>query len=234
MMLPIGGEALDGLRHEDKYYISRAAYYQLKARLDAGLYKDSHITHPDGKYFIRSLYFDDYNRSGLRDKVEGVETREKFRIRFYDLDDSFIRLEAKQKWDHMTRKLSATLTRDKADRLLRGDTWWMYNEEQPLLRNFYLKTRTRLLRPTVVVDYYREAYVFEDVRLTFDSDIRSGRFSFDLFDSSLATVPVMPSDRLVLEVKYDEALPYSIKQLLKTVPLARCAISKYALCCDLQ
>ncbi len=225
---------MDGLRHEDKYYISRAAYYQLKARLDAALPKDPHIVHPDGAYFIRSVYFDDYGQSGLLDKLEGVETREKFRIRCYDLKDSFIRLEAKQKLNQMTRKLSATLDREQTDRLLRGELWWMYEEKQPLIRDFYAKARTRLLRPAVTVDYYREAYVFEDVRLTFDSDIRSGRFGFDLFDPALPTVPVMPSDRLVLEVKYDEALPYSVRHLLRSVPLARCAISKYALCRELQ
>ena len=225
---------MDGLRHEDKYYISYAAYLQLKARLDAALHKDKHIAHPDGKYFIRSVYFDDYNQSGLLDKVEGVETREKFRVRFYDMKDSFIRLEAKQKLNQMTCKLSATLTREQADCLLRGDIWWMYEESQPLLKNFYFKARTRLLKPVVVVDYYREAYVFHDVRLTFDSHICSGRFGLDMFDPALPTTPVMPSDRMVLEVKYDEDLPYSVRQLLKTVPLARCAISKYALCRELQ
>ena len=225
---------MKGLRHEEKFYISRAAYWQLKARLDAGLLKDSHIVHPDGAYFIRSLYFDDYCQSGLLDKVEGLENREKFRIRFYDFDDSFIRLEAKQKLNTMTRKLSAKLDREKTEQILNGDTWWMFKDEQPLIHDFYMKSRTRLLRPAVVVDYYREAYVFEDVRITFDSDIRSGVYCRDLFDRDAVTVPVMASDRLVLEVKYDEALPYSVKQLLKSVPLTRCAISKYALCRELQ
>ncbi len=225
---------MDGLRHEDKYYISRSAYVQLKTRLDAGLAKDSHITHSDGAYFIRSLYFDDYGQSGLLDKVEGVETREKFRIRYYDLQDTFFRLEAKQKLGQLTRKLSATLTREQVQQILGGDLWWMYDEEQPLLRDFYRKARTRLLKPAVMVDYYREAYVFEDVRITFDNDIRSGRFGFDLFDRRLPTVPILPSDRLVLEVKYDEALPYTVRQLLKSVPLTRCAISKYALCREWQ
>lgn len=225
---------MEGLRHEEKYYISRAAYGQLKARLDAALSKDSHILHPDGAYFIRSVYFDDYCQSGLMDKVEGVETREKFRIRFYDMNDSFIRLEAKQKLNQMTRKLSAVLDRQQTEKILDGDIWWMYKDEQALSRNFYVKARTRLLRPSVIVDYYREAYVFEDVRLTFDRDIRSGVYNRDLFDESVVTVPVIPSDRLVLEVKYDEALPYSVRQLLKSVPLARCAISKYALCRELQ
>ncbi len=225
---------MDGMRHEEKYYISRAGYFQLKARLDAGLEKDAHTTHPDGSYAIRSLYFDDYHQSGLLDKVDGVERREKFRVRFYDGNDALIRLESKQKWGQMTRKLSAPLTRAQADALLAGDVWWMYESEYPLLRDFYIKYRTRRLRPAVIVDYYREAYVFGDVRLTFDHGIRSGRFGLQPFDDALPTVPVMPSDRLVLEVKYDEALPFAVRQLLKTVPLSRCAISKYALCREWQ
>ena len=225
---------MDGLRYENKYYISRAGYAQLRTRIAAGLDKDSHITHPDGKYLIRSLYFDDYLQNGLLDTVEGVEKREKFRIRFYDLDDSFIRLEAKQKLGQMTRKLSAPLTREQVDQLLAGDIWWMWKSEHPLVRNFYLKLRTRLLRPAVIVDYFREAYIFEDVRITFDMDLRSGVYSHELFDKQLYTAPVFPSDRMVLEVKYDEALPYTVRQLLKTVPMARSAISKYELCRGLQ
>lgn len=225
---------MEGFRYENKYFISSAGYRQLKARLEAGLAKDTHTMHPDGCYFIRSLYFDDYLQSGLSDKVEGVEKREKFRIRFYDADDSFIRLESKQKLGQMTRKLSAPLTREEAERLCRGDTWWMYKSEHPLIRNFYLKQRTRLLRPSVLVDYYREAFTFQDVRVTLDKDIHSGRYSFDLFNKSLVTAPVFPSDRVVLEVKYDDALPDAVKRLLSGVPMARSAISKYELCRKLQ
>lgn len=225
---------MNGFRYENKYFISYAGYLQLKARLDAGLQKDGHITHPDGAYFIRSLYFDDFEQSGLLDKVEGVQKREKFRIRFYDLDDSFIRLECKQKLDQMTRKFSAPLTREQADAVLRGDVWWMCSSEHALIRHFYAKYRSSVLRPMVIVDYYREAYVFQDVRITFDRDIHSGRYSTELFNGNLPTVPVFPSDRMVIEVKYDDALPYAVRQLLKTVPLSRNAISKYELCRRMQ
>lgn len=221
---------MDGFRYEQKYLISLAGYRQLKTRLDASLCKDSHIQHADGAYFIRSLYFDDYKQSGLRDKMEGIEKREKFRIRFYDMDDSFIRLECKQKIEQLTRKLSVPLTREQAERLINGDIFWMTEETDAVFHTFYLKSRTQLLRPTVLVDYYREPYVFQDVRITFDRDIRSGRYATNLFDPAVVTVPILPSNQLVLEVKYDEALPYAVKQLLKTVPLTRSAVSKYALC----
>ncbi len=150
------------------------------------------------------------------------------------MDDSFIRLECKQKLDQMTRKFSAPLTRGQADAILRGDVWWMHDSEHALIRDFYVKYRTRLLRPMVIVDYYREAYVFQDVRITFDRDIHSGRYHVDLFEQDLPSVPVFPSDRLVIEVKYDDALPYAVRQLLKTVSMSRSAISKYELCRKMQ
>ena len=224
---------MDGYRHENKFFISTAACRMLQGRLQAAMEQDEH-TGPDRRYLIRSLYFDDYLQSGLLDKVEGVEKREKFRIRFYDMDDRFIRLEAKQKVGSMTKKLSAPLTRAQADAILRGDFWDLYNSEHQLLRNFYLKARTRLLRPAVIVDYEREAYVFRDVRITFDHDLHSGHYSTDLFSRDILTLPVLPSDRVILEVKYDDALPYFVRQLLKTTPAARCAISKYELCRELQ
>ena len=221
---------MDGLRYENKYFISHAAYVQLKTRIAAGLDTDSHALNSGGCYHIRSLYFDDAANSGLFDKVDGVEKREKFRIRLYNGDDSFIRLESKQKLGQMTRKLSAPLTREQTERILRGDTWWMWESEHELIRNFYLKLRTRLLRPAVIVDYDREPYVFEDVRITFDMDLRGGVYSHDLFNTELFTVSAMPSDRMILEVKYDEQLPYAVKKLLGTVPITRSAISKYEWC----
>ena len=138
---------MDGFRHENKYFISWAGYQFLRGRLAAMLETDSHAVQSDGRYKIRSLYFDDYKQSGLLDKVEGVETREKFRIRFYDMDDSFIRLESKQKHNQMTKKQAAPLTREQTDRLLAGDLWFLYDTGDPLLKSFYLKSRTRLLRP---------------------------------------------------------------------------------------
>jgi len=224
---------LDGFRHEEKFFISTAGARMLQGRLRAGLPRDGHAGE-DGRYFIRSLYFDDYLQSGLLDKIEGVEKREKFRIRFYDMDDRFIRLELKQKIGSLTRKKSAPLTREQADAILAGDIWPFLNSEDPLLRHFYLMARTRLLRPAVIVDYTREAYVFRDVRITLDSGLHSGQYRTDLFSSEPFTLPVLPGDRLVLEVKYDDALPYTVRQLLRPLSASRCAISKYELCRGLQ
>ena len=128
---------MNGFRYENKYFISYAGYQMLRTRLRAAMCMDEN-TGEDGRYLIRSLYFDDYRQSGLQDKIEGVETREKFRIRFYDMDDSFIRLESKQKHNMMTKKETARLTRSQVEQILSGVLWSLYDSDQPLLRSFYL------------------------------------------------------------------------------------------------
>lgn len=85
-----------------------------------------------------------------------------------------------------------------------------------------------------MVDYYREAYTFLDVRITFDMNLATGNYRTDLFSPDIRTIPVFPSDRMILEVKFDDDLPYSLRQLLRPVPATRCAISKYELCRQFQ
>lgn len=221
---------MNGYRHEEKYFISTAGYLFLRGRLESLMQLDSHAVRRDGRYLIRSLYFDDRVNSGLSEKVDGIEMREKFRIRLYDHDDTFIRLEDKQKHNQLTRKLSAPVTREQVERILRGDLWWMANDERPAMRKFYIHSRTAGLQPAVIVDYMREAYLYRDVRITFDMDLRSGLYRTDLFDPNIPTVPLFPGNRMILEVKFDDMLPDDIRRLLSPVPAVRSAISKYELC----
>ena len=72
----------DGFRHEMKYRIGYLQYIELRNRLRSVMHSDLH-TGTDGKYLIRSIYFDNYMDKALREKTEGVPIREKFRIRYY-------------------------------------------------------------------------------------------------------------------------------------------------------
>lgn len=82
-------------RHEIKHEISLTDYLVLRQRLSAVAQKDIHGD--NGSYQIRSLYFDDFLDTALMEKVNGVNIREKFRLRYYDDDTSYIRLEKKVK-----------------------------------------------------------------------------------------------------------------------------------------
>ena len=72
-------------RHELKYLISYGQKADLNVRMAPLLDHDSHAR--DGSYTIRSLYFDDYWNTAYQEKVDGVLTRKKYRIRIYDYSE---------------------------------------------------------------------------------------------------------------------------------------------------
>jgi len=64
----------EGFRHELKYRIDYAQYIELLNRLRTVMQSDVH-TGADGKYLIRSIYFDNYADKALREKTDGVPIR---------------------------------------------------------------------------------------------------------------------------------------------------------------
>lgn len=218
-------------RHELKYFINPAELEALRKRLRGALRMDEHCV--GGRpYLIRSLYFDDIEDSAFYDKQAGVMHRDKYRIRIYNYSDKAIFMERKRKMGDLIQKSSVQITRRLCDQLAQGDPSGLYRSQNPLLQDVYVQMRTRLLRPKVIVDYAREAYLHsaEDVRITFDMRLRTGLHSIDLFDAKLPTV--CPHDRNVeiLEVKFNNYLPGYVSALLGGVEAERSAVSKYILC----
>lgn len=216
-------------RHEWKHEITPADRLTLRARLGAVCTPDRHGT--GGRYFIRSLYFDDPFDTALRDKLDGVDRREKFRMRYYDRDPSLIRLEKKSKRGGLCAKAQTNLTATQAQALVGGNLGWMADSGEPLVRELYVKLRTRLLRPRTIVDYDRQAYTYPagNVRVTLDSGIRTSLSCTDFLNPGCPTVPAGDAPA-ILEVKWDEFLPDIVRD---AVQLPRChaaAFSKYAQC----
>ncbi|MBQ4312797.1 MAG: polyphosphate polymerase domain-containing protein [Clostridia bacterium] len=222
------------LRHELKYLISYADYYSLAPQLNQFMPYDRYCQ--ESGYFIRSLYFDDVYSSAYRDKEAGIARRRKHRIRIYNLSDSVIKFEIKDKFDSYISKTSASITREQLSSIIDGDCDFMLDSDKRALRMGFIDFRTKLLRPKVVVDYLREALVCEEgnVRITFDSQLRAGFGSYDIFDPQMATVPAIESDRLILEVKYDDYLPTYIKKLLAPLDRWQTSQSKFVMCRDAQ
>ena len=218
-------------RHEVKYFISLPAYYQLRSVLSPVLYRDRHAD-ARGEYFIRSLYFDDAYDSAYYQKISGIEIRNKYRIRIYNCSDELIFLERKHKHGDLISKDSVRITRRLCDQLIEGRCDGLHASNNQLLQDMFREMRTRALRPRVLVDYTREAFTHpaEDIRITFDKDLRSGLFSHDLFNAQVNGVPPLVHGKMILEVKYNRYLPEYIRSLLSTVPSQLSAISKYTLC----
>lgn len=218
-------------RHEQKYYICQADYELISRRLSLSMERDRYADR-NGEYFIRSLYFDDMYDSAFRDKLDGVDSRDKYRLRTYNLTDKVIKLEKKHKDGQFIQKSSISLNRKECDELLQGNYGFLLSRREPFAREMYAAFATRQLRPKVIVDYVREAYVFplEDVRVTFDKDIRTGHRGIDLFDQDLPTYPVLSSGDMVMEVKFNLYLPTYIRSLIQLPAEVRSAVSKYCIC----
>ena len=216
-------------RHEWKHEISCGDLLILRRRLRAVMEPDEHAA--DGKYFIRSLYFDNATDKALREKLDGVNCREKFRIRYYDLDPGLIHLEKKSKQNGLGRKETADLTADEAQSIVDGRWEWMRQADRPLVRELYEKMRVQGLRPKTIVDYTREAFVFGpgNVRVTLDYDIRTGLRSTDFLNPDCVTVPAGDAP-IILEVKWDAFLPDLIRDIVQLESRHTSAFSKYAVC----
>ena len=216
-------------RHEWKHPISPGDLLALRRRLRLVARPDGHGS--QGRYLVRSLYFDTPSDRALREKIDGVDRREKFRIRCYDLDPSFIRLEKKSKANGLCRKEAAHLSAGEVRALLAGDLGWMKGGSRDLVWELHARMTGSLLRPRTIVDYTREAFVFGpgDVRITLDYGIRTGLAATDLLAPDCVTVPV-PGDPLLLEVKWGAYLPDVIRDAVQLPGRRTEAFSKYAAC----
>ena len=221
------------LRHENKFFITRTQYLSLRSVLKAALNPDPH-TNENGQYHIRSLYFDTVFNDAYVDKLNGVQDREKYRMRIYNFSDREIFMECKSKFGSFISKRSVQIPRDLADQLIAGDPSDLENTSSGLLRDVYKEMRTRLLRPVVIVDYLREPYLHpaEEVRITFDMQLRTGLNSIDIFNPDVPTVPPLSHDEIILEIKYNRVLPPYIRDLISSAcpQPVQTAISKYTLC----
>lgn len=220
---------MDGknFRHEYKHSVTEFDLAGMRRRLGMIARKDKHA-HEDGLYTVRSLYFDNCYDKALQEKIAGMEKREKFRIRYYDRDTSFIRLEKKSRIYGLCLKESCALNRDEVSKILNQDTAWMAPDPRELVNELWAKMQFQVLRPRHIVLYEREAYVYTpgDVRVTIDSNIRGeadiSRFFWpDEGEQSAAADSI-------LEVKWGAFLPQIIRDIVQMNTVMSGSFSKYA------
>lgn len=224
----------DGMkfRHEMKYLVSDAMLASLESRLKGILKPDPHAG-PDGKYVIRSLYFDDIDDTAFNENESGTSRREKFRIRIYNGSMDRISLERKAKVVDKIRKTSCILTREQYDILTDSKADKTVRPEYPeLMQKLLAMYQIRRMEPKVIVEYERRPYVYRNgnVRITFDRNVTS---SYDLktfTDEHIHGRPIMPVGQQLLEVKYDTFLPDHIYRTIAMPGMLLTAYSKYYLC----
>lgn len=216
-------------RHEWKHEIDGMELTALRCRLRAVMTPDPHAA--DGKYEISSLYFDNLEDKALREKMDGVNCREKFRLRYYNGDTSFVQLEKKRKINGLCQNEQVELSSEEAHAAAAGRADELAASEKPLVQELCTKMRLEGLRPRTIAEYTREPFVFApgNVRVTLDYNIRVGMSAREFLEGGGVTIPA-GADTIVLEVKWDAYLPSVIRDIVQTPGTHTSAFSKYAAC----
>jgi hypothetical protein len=191
-------------------------------------------------YFNHSIYFDSPRIRFYLEKHEGLLERTKPRLRAYrdgpNQPPRAYFLELKNRHDRLVHKERVEVSKELADRLLRPSTLAFGAEigRSEILSKFYYLSKRFALQPQVGVLYNRRAYVsdlYPNLRVTFDTRLQSSRTA-TLDGPPSAFRYALPLDRLVLEIKYDKAIPSIVLRDIEAFGLQQVTFSKFATCME--
>lgn len=219
---------LNIIRIELKYYVSYPDYLNLSKKLSMIMKKDQHDI--DKGYFIRSLYFDTINNKAFYEKMEGIEERKKYRLRIYDTKDKNVKFEIKKRINNQMLKETAVITKEDALEIQSQNYDVLIRYNNPILNKIYCEFKQEKFIPVVIVDYLRDAYVYDlnNIRITFDKSLKSDVSNLNLFENNISG-PLLNENVVIMEIKYNHFLPEHIKKTLQISRFERDAISKYCI-----
>lgn len=215
-------------RSEIKYQIDLTDYYRLTRRLAAVLHADAH--NGATGYRVRSLYFDTLSDRDFIEKENGLNLRRKIRIRCYHPESGMAYLEMKQKQGARQRKRTLALKTEDARACFCGDYSGLLRYDSDFSAECFGLMQRDCYRPKAVIEYDRTAFIAQEnnIRITFDRNIRATQSCFDLFDEHLLLKPVTEPFNVTLEVKYDGFLLSYIKDLLCDADVSPLSAGKYS------
>jgi SPX domain protein involved in polyphosphate accumulation len=231
------------LRYERKYYVPNNQLNGLRKRLLPFLRPDAYskVTE-DGltQYTVRSIYYDTPLMDFYYEKMEGLENRNKFRIRVYDdyQPGNVAFLEIKQKLGSRIKKFRSTLEIENVKNILKEGDIGKYIKSRPKdASKFMYHYYRNSLKPVTLVVYDREAYhgKFDSgVRITFDKNVRTAIYPKleDIYNESTLK-PITP-DFFILEIKYFFDFPTWARSIVEEFNLRLEAISKYSTGIDIH
>lgn len=222
-------ELADVLRTEQKYVINPVERARLEFVLGGALHRDRHGGLQG--YMVRTLYFDTLDDQDFYDKVDGLEMRRKIRLRIYDPDARYAKLELKEKQGSLQRKRSLQLTREQALELCAGRYEVLMRMDTPFSLELYARMQQFCYRPKCIVEYNRAAFTAPDneTRVTLDAGLKASESRLDLFASDLALYPVGVPGAATMEVKFHGFLLSYVKDLISIPSRTRCSSSKYCM-----
>jgi SPX domain protein involved in polyphosphate accumulation len=222
-------------RFELKYLLSLEAAEAFSRELGNYLQFDRY-GNGSGDYAVSSLYYDSSDYRFYWEKVEGIKFRRKLRIRHYETQaeltpDTKVFVEVKQRLDRVTQKRRVLLPYRDALRLCDGRSIPEHRpEDRAVVEEIYTMLHQYNLRPTSVVSYLRQAFIGSDydvgLRVTFDTNLRYRTNDLQLHSKRIGSF-LLPAERIILEVKANERVPYWLTELVAAYNFRLIRISKY-------
>ena len=219
-------ETLKTFRHEYKYRINYEDMLTLRQKLNKTLTIDRSF---DG-YLIRSLYFDSIEDTDYYDKLGGEINRKKIRLRIYEPNPKYVKLEIKAKYDNHQLKKSLIITKDIANELIKENYDILLNYDNEIAKEAYTILRKGLYKPKIIIEYTRIAYITgTTTRITFDFNLKSSTNIESFFDEEINYNDLSSKTDVVLEIKFDRFLEPYLSNILSSYGTRFESISKYVI-----
>ena len=226
-------------RYEFKYLLPFKKAVQIENEIKNFMILDKNASKNKNKnYFVRSLYFDNKIYSNFYEKVDGMETRKKFRIRVYSPNEkskSPIFLEMKGRVNQRTYKLRTEIDKKHISYFLNNENLdylsKVYSNQNNVVNHFIYDSLKKQIKPKVLVDYDRRAYFNRFgllFRLTFDNNILSSPSS-ELFNKKLLNLKETRAGFTILELKFERSIQPWFHRIIQNYNLSRMSISKFAI-----
>jgi hypothetical protein len=221
-------------RYEAKYLLSPVAREMVREYLLGYTRPDAHTA----TYAVTSVYYDSPTWHTFRSSLHGEKNRFKLRVRTYG--DPFAPgayAEIKQRIDRIIVKKRVALTPSAVELTQRPVMDWapfLQNPDDERAAGTYesfvhLAHRISAV-PVMGVRYIRDAFesaVEEPVRVTIDSALTYLPVDGLIDGSAWRPAHTVPD---VLEVKFTDAFPFWIRQMIERYELTRVSLAKYVSC----
>lgn len=218
------------MRHELKYLCTKKNIDSIKTELGFIMKTDSN--QDENGYTIRSLYFDTYLDRFYYENLNGVNKRNKYRLRKYNNDNRTIKLEKKISINNLKTKIVQNIKIDSFNKIV-NNNYYGFNEK--LIQELGILNKIEGLAPRLMVEYDRFAYVnkYGNIRITFDENIRYNDNCNLFLDDDLLMTPIFRNNIHMIEVKYDDDVFIdNIFTILNRYDLYKMSFSKYSICYD--
>ncbi len=190
-------------RFEFKYHLPRAIADRILPELMNYMIWDEYAEGDDG-YEVTSLYMDSSDFACFHDKLDGVLTRRKLRVRSYGKgDDVFFELK---------RRSGEVILKDRI--IVGADAFadfvndpFSLKGDEDFVNEFLYEFSSNNMKPSLLVNYKRKPFFSKfdpRFRVTFDYDLSFARPQGASFDGEYQ---VAYDDLVIMEVKFNGAMP---------------------------